>query len=176
MDAGLWIGLLLSIPISILVNLFTPKIQAWLDSRNRKRSLIRTKYLQQEYEQVRYYRENRGEFREYLIWIVIRTTFVGSLVGIFAAFVFVIPNFFEILNLEYEQTRIIRHVLYIAGQLISLIGALLIVNICSNALKVYFRVRDFDIYEESVKKNLSAGAGGELPIDTETNTEAVGRH
>ena len=156
METGFWLGLLFSIPISILANLFTPTVQAWLDARNRKRSLERTKNLQQEYYQVKQFREDRSEFREYLIWIVIRTTFVGSLVGILASFVFAVPSFFDILDLDYEQTRVVRNLLYAAGQFVSLVGGLLIVNLCSSALKVYYRVKNFEAYEESINQHVPA--------------------
>jgi hypothetical protein len=155
-DTGLWIGLLLSIPLSILANVFTPGIQRWLDARSRGRALARTKNLEIEYEQVKRYREKREEFHEYLLWTVIRTTFVGALAGIVAGLTVVIPTIFTpewFFPARLFVAGIARSILYATGQVVSVAGALLIINICRTALGTYYKVSHYDEYEASVQIN-----------------------
>jgi hypothetical protein len=175
MGTGFWIGLLLSIPISILANLFTPRIQVWLDSRNKKRALARTKNLQREYDQTRKYRENRGEFREYMLWVVIRATFVGALTGILTSLAYMIANFYQFSVIDSMGSFRFSSLLFVAAQFLSLIGTLLVVNICSSALKVYYRVKNFEIYEESAKKNL-AEKMADTSVVTSPESETASRN
>lgn len=157
-DYGLWIGLLLSLPLSILANILTPKFQSWFDSRNRKKSLQKNRNLQAEYEKVVKFKNDRQSFHEYLFWVVIRTTLIGSLLGVFAGIIFAIPNIFDILEIPYSEIDFIRNTLYALGQSMSVIGALMIVNTCSTALRNYYKVKNFDEYEKFVKENISSTA------------------
>ena len=85
-----WIGLLVSIPIAIATNLVTPKIQRWLDRNNKRKALEKTKNLLAEFNEVEIYRNNPHEFTQYLIYVGIKITFIGSLVGIIVALPYMI--------------------------------------------------------------------------------------
>jgi hypothetical protein len=154
-EISFWLGLLLAIPLAIAANLLTPQIQSWLDERNKNKALARTKDLQTEYELIKSYKTSREDFREYLLWIVIRTTYIGSLIGIFAGLAFGIPNLFDIVGNYDRGWEIVRSIFFIGGQALSILGALLVVNICNNALQVYLKVKNFEAYEISVQRNLS---------------------
>ncbi len=158
MNNAFWIGLLFSIPLSIFANLVTPRVQRWWDSKSEQRASARTKDLRAEYQQVKLFRSSRDEFHEFLLWVIIRTTFVGAVLGIVAGIAFLIPEVFDSVWIGYDTTmglRVFRSTFYVISQTISIIGTLLIVNICKNALSIYSKVRAFDEYEASVREYIS---------------------
>jgi hypothetical protein len=146
-DVNLWLSLLLAIPLSILANIVTPFVQRWLDKFNEKRVLERTKGLQKEYEQVKHFAEDRSEFKEYLLWVVIRTTLVGSLVGIFSQALNAVGNILYV-----------GGILYAISQVIGIIGSIMVINLCSDALKIYSKVQRFDEYQKFVVKEFPEGS------------------
>jgi hypothetical protein len=153
-DSGIWVGLLLSIPLSILANVATPRVQRWLDARNRTRALQRTAGMASELAQVTRYVKDRGEFREYLLWTIIRTTFVGALCGIISGLIFVIPRILPFDRMS-EGLSFAQNAAYSGGQAVGIVGALLIINICRAALKTYYNVTNYSEYEAHVVRHLN---------------------
>lgn len=144
-----WIGLLLSIPIAIATNLATPRIQKWLEVSSKKRAVEKTKDLQEEYQRILVYVNNPDEFTSYLLFVVIRTTLIGSVVGIISGLAYVAGQLSSSLFYVYEISGFI----YAAAQIISIIGALMIVNICRTAASTWYKVKNFDRYQQTVRES-----------------------
>jgi hypothetical protein len=145
MDINLWISIAVAIPLAIIANLATPKIQAWFDKREKKKSLKRTKQIKTEYLEIKPFYEDRALFREYMLWIVIKATFIGSMVSILAAIFVMFPIIMEQFIFD-----MIRNVFISIAQFISLTGALMIVNICGKALRIYTKIQNYEEYKNAV--------------------------
>jgi MFS family permease len=151
------LGLLLSLPASILANIYTPKIQNWLAERSIMRSAKRIDALREEIALVSSYREAPMKFHEFLLGTVLRAIYITSVGGIVAAGFFiagqastaiVYPRFY----IPYTLLRFsVSDLLTMMGQLVGLLTALFLVRICSSSLQVLNRVRNFTRYRGSVE-------------------------
>ncbi len=130
LDLGFWIGLALAIPLSVLANLLTPAAQRWFDRRNQARLARHAGDLREEYELIRSFVRDRSRLNSFLLAAVIRSTLIGSLVGIITGMVFAaasiaylggIPNAF--------------------GQVLAVIGAIMVVRISSDGLRAWAKVK-----------------------------------
>ena len=146
MDFGFWIGLAVSIPLAIIANLMSPKIQIWIDNRSKIGTLKKTKRLKEDYLKAKYYIEHRDEFREYLLFIIIRTTYIAFIVGIISGFGALSP--------ELIRPYSIGSAVYSIAQMFSIFGALAIVRICSLAIRNYNKIKNFKDYEQFVIKTI----------------------
>jgi hypothetical protein len=155
--SDLWIGILFSIPIGIATSLVTPWIQRKLDQLDKYRSLAATKRLDEEYKRIRAFRDNPHEFTQYLVQVAIRTTFTGAFVAIAAGLIFALAQAIAALatrpktGMDYEDIRLFSTGLILIGQFVSLVGSLLIVNICRPAIGAWTKLKNFDEYSKSVE-------------------------
>ncbi|EIU6827838.1 hypothetical protein L5176_004434 [Vibrio parahaemolyticus] len=153
MDINLWISILFAIPLAIVANIFTPKVQSWLESRGKKRSKARVTQLKTELEQLKYYKANPELFTQYLLGVVIKTTFVGSIIGIIAALAYMITrvakDFFYVY--DYLYIDVLEVVLQFSSQIVSMFGAVIIINICGNALRVMHSMKNYIAVSEQLE-------------------------
>ena len=148
-----WIGVLLSIPIGIATSLITPWIQRKIDEQDKRRSLAATGRVVQEYERIRAFRADPHEFTQYLVQVVIRTTFTGAFVAVFAGLMVALGQatipLRSAFNVDYVD--FVRTAIFILAQFVSLLGSLLIINICRPALRAWTKLKNFDEYSASVE-------------------------
>lgn len=152
-----WLGLLLAIPIGIFSNLITPRLQKLLDRFNHKRAIGRKTDLQKEYEKIKYFAENREAYREYLLVVVIKTTFISAfascIITIYFAFSELTTFAIDSYNInDYFSPSRLR---FIISYVVSLCSSLLIFNIASSALKIRSKVNNFVEYEKAVNQSLA---------------------
>ncbi len=87
LNSGFWLGLAAAIPLSIVANLLTPKIQQWLSERSEKKSAKRVAELRVEYERIENLTKNPIVLHTYLLqqilFIVFFTSFAIAISGIF---------------------------------------------------------------------------------------------
>jgi hypothetical protein len=156
MTSEFWLGTFLSIPIGLATSLATPWFQNKLDSRSKQRSLIASKNLAAEYEQVSYYRSHPEDFTQYLIHVAIKTTFIGAMLGIISGISFAFAQVVETARTGLggfggpDILRLAQDALYVLGQFSGLVGSILIVNICRPALSMWTKVRNFAAYEKGI--------------------------
>ena len=137
MDIWFWLGLALAIPLSILANIYTPRVQSYLDERRERISSKRFEKVKKEFEEIKYYFENKSELRNEMLAVMIRTTYILSLVGIISGLAN-IPSF----QIDYDK-QLLYTLFAVLPLFISIIGALVIVKICSDAMKLYSKVKGF---------------------------------
>jgi hypothetical protein len=82
-------GLIASIPLSIIANVYTPRVQDWLARRSTTRLTRRVKELRGELKAISDYRNDRLSLNELLLGVILRTTYVGSIGGILAGALFI---------------------------------------------------------------------------------------
>jgi H+/gluconate symporter-like permease len=56
------LGLILAIPVSIIANVFTPRVQRTLERRSRSQALRRSKKTKEEYYEIKNYVQNIDQF------------------------------------------------------------------------------------------------------------------
>jgi hypothetical protein len=166
---GLFIaGLVVSIPLSIIANIYTPKVQNWLAGRSTTRLTRRVRELRSELDTISHYRDNRSSLNELLLGVILRTTYVGSIGGILAGALFIMGRTLSdapigsiyIPNIYTEFT--FNDIVTVLGQLTTVLTALIIVRLCSNGLKTLNRVQNFDSYQEAAQSALDRLESGKL--------------
>jgi hypothetical protein len=155
------LGLLLSLPASILANIYTPRVQNWLAERSLVRSTRRVEALREEVALVTSYRQEPAKCQEFLLGTVLRAIYATSVGGIVAVGFFiagqastaiVYPRFY----VPYTILRFsVSDLLTMLGQLVGLLTALFLVRVCSSSLQVLNRVQNFTKYQKAVDAVLS---------------------
>jgi hypothetical protein len=138
MSSDLVYGTLLSVPIGIGTALITPWLQKKWDDRSKSRTLDRSKRSWAELERIKTLRENPAELTQYLVYITVRTALISAMMVVAAA----VPNLMA--------QAFHFYLLYIPGQFITLIGSILVINVCRPALVTWDRVKNFADYEKRV--------------------------
>ena len=87
----------MSIPIGIGIGLSTPSIQKWLEAQGKQRALRVRRYKEDGYNQVVSWGDKPTEFTHYLLNVVIKTTFIGSALGIFSGMLFILRQALDVL-------------------------------------------------------------------------------
>ena len=147
MSSDLWYGALLSIPIGIGTALATPWLQRQLDKYSKSRALTRTKKAQEDFSRVKFFVDNPHLFTQYLVYTAVRVLFITAVVAAFSAAPSLIAQFSEPLHVLIYP---LQSILYGISQFISLIGSIMIVNICRPALLYWQRTKNFEEYSRAI--------------------------
>jgi hypothetical protein len=125
-----WLGLAFAIPMSIIANLFTPKIQDWLSRRSKaageKRKAVRAK----EQSRIDDFVKDPIRFNSFLLITVVASTMLGSGIGVFTAVLYMMGTIAE------------GRLGALIAQAISVFGGLIITKICVDAINIAVKVRD----------------------------------
>jgi hypothetical protein len=135
----------------------TPYVQRWLDKKGKDRSLTRTRQLRVEYERIKKFSDDPEEFTQYLIYAGLQITFISTFLGIFAGIFFLLGQLLNVNELPvggFLGSFQIAQISFALGQAASLIGTLMIFNICRVAISTWRRVKNFEEYENTVVPKL----------------------
>lgn len=155
MSIDLWVSVGLAIPLAVIANIFTPKIQSWLEGRGKKRSKQRTQELQKELDELTEYQESPEKFHQYLLGVVIRATYIGSLVGIFAGITYILTRFAR----EFIYFDFANIVFSLTGQVVSMIGAVMIINVCGEAIRRINSLKNYSSVSSDLESKLKQSEG-----------------
>lgn len=154
--SNFWLGLLLSIPLSIFANLITTPVQNMISRYNEESARQRVLQAQVEYRRIESFYLNRSEFHEYLLSVIINTTFITSLTAMLSYLSFMLVGLTHKLRLNSSGKKqvfdAVRELLQGLGFVALIIGALLVINITKEALRTYSNVKNFDSYKQSIPK------------------------
>lgn len=128
-NSAFWIGLALAIPLSILGNLLTPKIQSWLATRSEAAAKRRIATAEREKARIAGYIEKPQRLYIYLLGAIVSATLLGSIVGVFSGLFFLAGSLAE------------HPVMYAAGQFLVIFGGLLVAKICFDAINTIGKVK-----------------------------------
>jgi uncharacterized membrane protein YeaQ/YmgE (transglycosylase-associated protein family) len=138
--SDLWLGILLSIPIGIAINLVSPAILTRLSQRNQKAAERRAAQDVAVRDRAARLAKDRPALYTYLLETLVRVAWIGALFGVVGgAFAFAAQS----LTTTMGGYRI-PGVLYAAAQLVALIGAIIVLNIAREALGLIRLVKDVD--------------------------------
>jgi hypothetical protein len=96
----------------------------------------------EEYREVLSYLRQPHAFTQYLVSVAIRTTFIGAAVGIFTSLLFALQ--------ASEIGRDLERSFGTLAQIVTIVTSIIIVRICRPALKLWYRVRNFDSYVQKI--------------------------
>jgi hypothetical protein len=151
------LGLLLSIPLSIIANIYTPTVKNWLAKRSVTRAKSRVDQLTKELDLISLYRQDRGKLQELLLSNILRAIYATSVGGILAATLFLAAQTIQEVQYPYFfiPSTVARFTLSEAlvtlGYSVIVLVALLTVRICTTALQTLNRVWSFESYERNTQ-------------------------
>jgi len=145
-----WLFPLIGLAFGIVANLLTPVFQTMLDKLSTKRISYRESSLKKEYDLIKEFNECRDDYREYLIIVIIKTTFAGAFCGVLAGLIFFISS-----ALMASHTNFHIHIfrfnmeiidLEVLGQAVDVLFAVYIFQICKVALSITNKVNNYESY------------------------------
>ena len=174
MSSDVWLGALISVPIGIATGLAVTPVQKWLEDRGKTKALVHSRDTQHQYAAVLFYRMHSDLFTQYLLRVVILTTFTGSAVGILAGFFFAFANLSgAVLNAAPGYSSRVYTIFIqsvsILGQMTAIVGSILIIRYCRPALKLWQQVRYFEDYAKTIPSELRN-------LDIEAQVKAIAPH
>ena len=125
-----WIGLAFAIPLSILSNLATPKIQEFLAHRFQAAARRRDEQRTKDAQRILEYINEPTKLNTYLLVSLVVATLLGAMIGVFTALLFMLGTFSR--N-EFST---------IVAQTISVFSGLVITKICLDAARTAVKVRE----------------------------------
>jgi len=147
-----WISLLLAIPIGILANILTPVIQEKYSKYSENAAAKRIERMKTEYNEAKYYSENKEEFSIYMSSTIIQMTMIGAFTTIASGFLF----FVQILIrrfVPFKRSRdSLRTYMDLTFFVIILFVSILIFSIGRVTLRDYENVRNFKENEKMILK------------------------
>jgi H+/gluconate symporter-like permease len=157
-----WISLLLAIPIGIFVNIITPAIQDKYSEYSEKAAISRIERIKAEYNDAKYFSENKEEFSIHMSSKIIQMTMIGAFTTIASAFLFLAQFLINKLQKKYssriyERKNNLKELNMFINLIffgIMLIVAILIFNIGRGTLRDYENVKNFKEYEKMIIKEL----------------------
>jgi hypothetical protein len=169
MDRWFWVGLALAIPISIVANLLTHRVQQLLLRLVTWRSARRIRSTEREFNRIFAFHENPALFRVHMSSVVLSAIVLTAILFVFAG-VFVIVVYasrFRVNPAPFDVQRVLHFVMsaIVAGYFTCAIIALVIITVSINAAITYSRVVNFEQFRKTAEPRMKtsesteAGAG-----------------
>lgn len=149
-NAQFWLGILFSIPIGIGTSLATPQVQRWLESQSKHRAFLQNRRIEAEYSEARFYYLHANVFTQYLVHVAIKTALLSGLMAVGSGSLIFLGQVVFAVSHEIRLEPMVGEALLAAGQAVTLVGSIAIVNLCKPALNLWRRIRNFDDYAAQV--------------------------
>jgi hypothetical protein len=144
------LGLVFAIPLSVVANLATPRVQARLAGRSSSRATKQRKALTQELKRLQRFVDEPDRFHRYMLATFLRITLIGLLATALSNGLFGATNVIKGVNAYLfsigAYNYYLSDVLNILGFTVSILAACIVVPLCLSALKTNSRINDFPQY------------------------------
>ena len=130
MDGQFWLGLAFAVPLSIVANLFTPKIQEWLSRRSAAAAARQAAVNSREQARVAAYVQDPKRLIVFQLTAVLLATMVGACIGAFTALLYFTS---AIADARFGP---------LLAPSLPVIGSLMVAGICYEAVKISIKVRE----------------------------------
>lgn len=147
-----WISLILAIPLAIIANLITPLVSDRISNYSEKNAIERISSLKEEYNEVKYYHENKTELTLYLNHAIIQMTVIGAFTTIASALLFFIQGIAK--KIFPNRSNIPKISGFSVFFSIMLIVPVLIFTIGNKAIKTYNNVKNYEKYEKVILEKI----------------------
>ncbi|MGI5224020.1 hypothetical protein [Actinoallomurus sp. CA-142502] len=150
-----FLGLALSIPLSIISNIYTPRVQSWIANHSSSRAKKRLNLLADELHELNGLAQHREALNTRLISDVLKVTLISAITAIMSGIFFAIansltgpdgPHLMRISNYRITLTSIFAT----SGTLVGILGSVVVVIICLNSLRLRQRVYSLKEYGTEV--------------------------
>jgi H+/gluconate symporter-like permease len=139
-----WLGLALAIPLSIIANIFTPKLQQSFAKHSQSKAKKRIAYLQEIIEEHKDLGSSPEKLHTFLLESILLITLLTSVFAAISGSIFALSSIIP-------DNRIIS----LLGQLVSAFGAATISKECFSTLIKSKRAKRFTQYQEEIEKEIS---------------------
>jgi len=166
----LLIGILLAVPIGIVVNLATPRIQEWLTNRPKVSAAKRMSSLQSELAEVSRLHDNTEEF----LLTTISTAFLALLFLSIGNAAWALPA--SIINAPWGLPAVesVLGFVNFVSSIIAFLFFLFTILVCLNFIQLISKIRNFEKYKEDIEarieqiksRGISAGLAADLVIES----------
>lgn len=142
-DYTFWLGLALAIPLAVVANIFTPKIQQWLASFSQSRAQKRIAYLSSVLEEYKELGSSPEKHHTFLLESILLITLLTSFFAVISGLLFAFSSF--------HSERVI---VFFMAQLVSALGAATICKECFSTIIKSKRAKQISKYQEEIEKEL----------------------
>lgn len=143
LNTSFWLGIAAAIPLSILSNLLTPRIQQTLARRSEARATRRSAQIKAELDEIERLTSEPGRLQTYLLESVLLITLLTSGVGVVAGI------FFALSNMLFASQLFAS-----IGQLVAVAGGVAVMKECIDVLRISRRARNAEKYRAEVQTEL----------------------
>lgn len=143
LNISFWLGIAAAIPLSVFSNLLTPIIQRTLAKRSRTRATRRSEQIRAELEEIERITSEPGRIQIFLLESVLLITLLTSGFGVISGVLFTFSRMF------------LSSIFAPAGQLVAVIGGIIIMKECIDVLRKSRRARNVENYKSQVLVELS---------------------
>jgi hypothetical protein len=150
-----FLGLALSVPFSIISNIYTPRVQSWIANHSNSRAQKRLNLLADELHELNGLAQYREVLNARLISDVLRVTLVTAITAIASGIFFAIangltgpdgPRLVQLFGYKVTVTSIFAT----SGTVVGILGSVVVVIICLNALRLRQKVYSLKEYGTEV--------------------------
>lgn len=159
MSVDLWVSIAVAIPLAIIANIATPKVQRWLDSRTetskkrkteiaQKRREAEVRFLQKELEEISKLHQDKTALIQEHLYALIKIGLysgLGSIYGGMFSFVGEIGHWDGIFGMSGR----------LGTQVVALMVGMLIYITCAKAMRLHRKVKDFERYKADTDRTIS---------------------
>ena len=164
MSVDTWVSVLLAIPLAIVANLLTPRLQKWLEARSvrnaleRKDLLLRLKRaimgrLEAELRLAQIFAQDIHALQLRLTVAVLKAILVGAVTASVTGVMLAYGALPDLVGSSYFAW--LSRATALAGQLAALFGSLLVVQISRDAYRDYIRARDFENFRAATEAQIA---------------------
>lgn len=143
LNTSFWFGLAAAIPLSIMANLLTPRIQRVLARRSDARAARRSEQIQSELDEIERLTREPGRLQTFLLESVLLITLLTSAIGVLAGVFFAFSNMLG-------ASRLFASI----GQLVAVGGGVVVMKECIEVLRKSRRARDAEKFKAEVNAEL----------------------
>jgi hypothetical protein len=144
------LGLFLSIPIGILVNLFTPRIQEWLINRPKVSATKKIDALQKELAEIDEYFNNRDR----LLFHTISSAFLVFMYLSVGNMAWVGPSIFPFGNIFFYFGEFITSILTTILSIVAFVCFLNVILVCLNLIRLMSKIKNYDKYKADIETKI----------------------
>lgn len=159
MNKGVWIAILLSIPINLLTGLLVAPIKSWYKGWGQTREISREKRLRSDYVETLYYVQHPHKFNSYLLLLI--TQMINHVVIFIVGYFFMLSGVLIAILQQMPDTsglgnsdKHMQHACLMMGIALTSLASALWSNTFVDFYSTWKRVNNSDSYLSSVPDNI----------------------
>ena len=145
LNFSFWLGLAAAIPLSVLANLFTPRVQQWVGRRNSVKAERQIALLRGQLDELERLTSEPGRLQTFLLENILAITLFTSMFGVLSGL------FFTFANLLPGGGRLFLPL----GQLLAVGGGSVVAKECFSTLRKSSQARNIEKFKAKVSTQIA---------------------